>query len=186
VALEAKEWRDQLIRHLLVIHEIEHLLIHGIAAILVMLLISASEVDLRTHRLKKPAPPMLPVWDGSMGLTNPPLFSRNISNIRLPPPAPLLLDSKVKLLVVARLLDDSEVGVESEVVGERVPEEDLRLRVAGQASLAASRRCLVVLPLAWVRQSPSVPQPPSSTDGRCEQRTGRRGLGNGECVCEKG
>jgi hypothetical protein len=49
VALEAEERRDQLVPHLLVIH--------GIAVILVVLPISVPEVDLRTHRLKKSAPP---------------------------------------------------------------------------------------------------------------------------------
>jgi hypothetical protein len=47
--------RDQLVPHLLVIHRIECLPIYGIAAILVVLPISVFEVNLRTHRLKKPA-----------------------------------------------------------------------------------------------------------------------------------
>jgi hypothetical protein len=80
-----------------------------------------------------------------VGSTNPPLFSRSISNIRLLPPVPLPPDSEVKLLVAAHLPDDSEVDGESEVIGERALEEDLRLRAVGQASSTASRRCLVVL-----------------------------------------
>jgi hypothetical protein len=142
VALEAEERRDQLVPHLLVIHGIERLLIHGIAVILAVLPISVPEVDLRTHRLKKsaqrPPPLVLPVWDGFVGSTNPSLFSRNISNIRLLPSAPLPSDSEVKLLIADCLPDDSEVSVESEVIGERIPEEDLQLRTAGQASATTS------------------------------------------------
>jgi hypothetical protein len=87
VALEAEERRDQLVLHLLVIHGIERLLIHGIFTILAVLPINTSEVDLRTHRLKKPTQrtPMLSVWDASVGSMNPPLFLRNILNIRLLP-----------------------------------------------------------------------------------------------------
>jgi hypothetical protein len=61
---------------------------------------------------------------------------------------PLPPNSEVELLIVARLPDGSKVGVKSEVVGERTPEEDLQLRVVGQVSSATSWRRLVVLSLS--------------------------------------
>jgi hypothetical protein len=111
------------------------------------------------------APQVLPVWDGSVGSTNPPLFLRNISNIWLLPPAPLLSDSEVELLkLVAAPRKISDCAWQ----GRRVVRQH-----HGDVSMCS--------PLVWARRCSSAPpppsgaRPPSGADGQRAQSTGRRG-----------